>query len=505
MALEAILTNDRLRSLASYAFTRGEDYFRAGRVVACEARGNSARGVVLGEQRYQVEVRIDGRSLSSDCTCPMGNGFCKHAVALALHWRDASKAEVVAEPVDPGPVFETAREASRWADQHEIGYLLETSAAPVTSSLHAGTMPPSYAYQLNYLLRGLQLAAVASVEAAEGVDRRYTAAIAAAARRVIEREAASVAAGIAEERARGSGLSGGARVELWARLVEQRQGVHKHAVPRGRQARAAGTLRFERDELQVVWSDPLVSYVTGRPARARIALPGGGKPQLSCDCGAAGGACVHGLALVDGMLDLIATADGDDVANELLRPGWSRVLAPLGQRSTARASDGKAAKPAKVIEVWWVLDLGHGISIEPLVKKLTKRGMSAGARVDVERLLTEHDAALPPEDRPVADALAAWTGTRGLYPARAFAALVGHPRVVLAGETVPVAVERTSLGFVAGPRGARPAARPRRRRRAHRPAGVRRAARGLRGPRAARARRVRRRRNAARPADRRQR
>jgi superfamily II DNA or RNA helicase len=451
VALEAILTNERLRSLASYAFARGEGYFRSGRVVACEIRGNTVRGVVIGQRPYHVEVRIDGRSLSADCTCPMGDGFCKHAVALALHWRDASTTEPVATPAAVGHVFETGDEASRWADQHGVGYVLETSAASLMGSLRELAMAPSYAHSLDHVLRGVELAAVASVESARRVGGpRLAPTIAAAARRAIEREAEAVAAGIAEEHDRGAGPRGGPREELWARLVGLRRGLRKRAVPRGRQARADGTLRFDRDELWVVWIDPLVSGFSNRATHAHLELPDGGTPQLDCDCGAPGGACVHGLALVDGVLDRIAAPDGgDELATELLRPGWSRALAALGDRSTRRASVAKSAKPAKAIEVWWVLDLAHGISLEPLVKKQTKRGMSAGARVDVARLFAEHDAALPPEDRAVADALAAWTGVRGSYPVRAFAALVGHPRVLLAGVPTPIAVERSSLGFAA--------------------------------------------------------
>ena len=453
MAIEAIITKERLRSLAGYAFARGTEYFRSGRVVTRELRGTTIRGIVVGQRPYQVEVRVVGRSLSADCTCPMAGTFCKHAVALALHWCDASNVDVVAAaPAVIGPVFQTHAEASRWAEQHEVSYVLGTSSAGLMDALPELPMATTFANQLAYVLRGTLLVAVASVERASRVaGARLAAPIAAAARRVIELEAEAVAAGIAEERDRGEGPRGGRREELWARLLEWRRGVRTRAVPRGRQARADGTVRFERGELRMVWIDPLVSG-GGRRTQARLETPGGGSPEVSCDCGAPAGACVHGLALVDGVLDLLAGPDGGgDLANELLRPGWSRVLAALGERSTKRASTAAAAKPAKVIEVWWALDLAHGISLEPLVKKQTKRGMSAGARVDVGRLLAEHDAALPPEDRAVAEALAAWTGTRDRYPVRALVALVGHARVLLAGATIPVTVERSSLGFAAVP------------------------------------------------------
>jgi superfamily II DNA or RNA helicase len=447
VALAAALSTERLRALASHAYARGDDYFRSGRVISCEARGNTVHGIVIGQRAYQVEVRVDGRSLWSQCTCPMGDGFCKHAVALALHWREASAAEAVATPAAVGPVFDTGEEAQRWADRHEVGYVLDTSAKQLVDAVRELATSPSHAHQLAYLLRGTQLAAVASVDRAARVSGiRLAPAVAAAARRAIEREAEAVAAGIAEERKRGDGPRGGAREVLWARLVELRRALRKRAVPRGRQARAGGTLRFDRDELQVVWLDPL-SPGFGGTMRAQLEMPGGGQPALSCSCDAPAGACLHGLALVDGMLDRLAVGDGE-LADELLRPGWSRALAALGERTTKLGGGAKSAKPPAAIEVWWELDLARDISVIPLVKKQTKRGMSAGARVNVERLLAEHAGVLPVEDRTVADALTAWSA-RDRYAVRALAALVGHPRVLLAGHDGPVAVERPSLGFAA--------------------------------------------------------
>jgi superfamily II DNA or RNA helicase len=446
--LAAVLTTDRLRSAAGYAYTRGDGYFRSGRVTSCEVRGDTARGVVVGKLRYQVEVRADGRALQSSCTCPMGDGFCKHAVALALHWRElGGEPAGTAAPDAVGPVFETADDAVRWADQHEVGYVLDSSARRLLDVAHGLPTTLSHGHQLSYLLSGSRLAAVASVDRAARVSgMRLAATLAAAARRAIEAEAAAVAAGIADERDRGPAPPGGARAVLWTRLGELRRELRKHAVPRGRQARAAGTLRFDRDDATIAWLDPLAPYFGG-PTRAQLEMRADGAPALSCSCGAAAGACVHGLALVDGMLDRLAAGD-DDFADELLRPGWSRALVALGTRTSRLAT--AAAKPPAVVEVWWELEAGRGITIQPIVKKQTKRGFTAGARVALDRLIADRIDALPAEDRAVADALAAWTGgTRERYPVRAVAALVGHPRVTLAGFDGAVALERRALGFAA--------------------------------------------------------
>src|SRR4051812_4421196 len=109
MSLDAQLSIPRLRAASGYAFARGDAYLREGRVTRCQRDGNVLRGTVMGTQPYQVELALDARTLESSCTCPVGESFCKHAVALALFWREHGDASAPA-PAPRGEVFETDKE-----------------------------------------------------------------------------------------------------------------------------------------------------------------------------------------------------------------------------------------------------------------------------------------------------------------------------------------------------------------------------------------------------------
>jgi hypothetical protein len=65
--------------------------------------------------------------------------------------------------------------------------------------------------------------------------------------------------------------------------------------------------------------------------------------------------------------------------------------------------------------------------------------------------LAEHRERLPAQDRAIAEALVAWRAApqaAGSYPAQAFAAAVGHPRLLIEGRA-PIALVRVPLGFAA--------------------------------------------------------
>lgn len=83
------LTEALIRNLASsQAFSRGEEYYKAGAVSDLTRRGNSLRAQVEGSryEPYQVTVDIDtGGVIGARCTCPYEfGGYCKHVVAVLL-------------------------------------------------------------------------------------------------------------------------------------------------------------------------------------------------------------------------------------------------------------------------------------------------------------------------------------------------------------------------------------------------------------------------------------
>ena len=77
----------RLRDLADEpAFTRGEDYFRRGKVSIFSADAAGVLAEVRGTETYRVHLTAPGKAFGGDCTCPAFDreGWCKHLVATAL-------------------------------------------------------------------------------------------------------------------------------------------------------------------------------------------------------------------------------------------------------------------------------------------------------------------------------------------------------------------------------------------------------------------------------------
>jgi superfamily II DNA or RNA helicase len=532
-SLASVLTADQLRvGSDGMAYLRGEGYWRHGHVESYAVVDDAVEGVVLGGARYHVRLSTGSGVLVASCTCPIGDTFCKHAVALGLAYvaKQAKPAmvspplatvpappatvsqppatvpapsataslpatvpsspatasphaavnasghgfalgptrpedDVDARPAEArSPSLATRAELEAWAKQHQVTHALWLSAEVLLPQL-----PPAEAqrYGLRYVLGRLALRDIGSREGAGrmiGV-RALEGPVAEAALRALEDAAAIVRAGCDEERARPEQPADPALAALWSRLVEARRGVRAHAGPRSRAWRAAGTWRFDAPASAVVWKEP------GRVTRgahdygtiaiaARLTLPGGGAPHLECTCPAHEARCTHSLALLDATLDVLADpARGGEaraLAEELLRPGWARLLRELD------ALEARAALPRAAIEVWWQIDRELGtLTLSPLVKKQRKGGaLSAGSQPSAARLLDEHRDSLGEADRRIAEHVAAWappsrgqsaqaSRASGTYPVRAFLALVGHPRVVAEWSERPIEVKRVPLGFIA--------------------------------------------------------
>ena len=502
--LADVLTVSRLRAGAGSAYARGEAYWHEGHVLSYAIAGGALDGVVVGEGSYHVRLENDAGALAASCTCPASASVCKHAVALGLAYLydltaaagkqpplplppgsviarpppghatvPLSARAAVATPVHaavlapPQPPVHVARFATRgeveaWAAEHQVKHALTLSARVVLPRL---PFAEAKRWSMDHVLGRLSLGEMA---AADGVHRLVGVAslepwISQAAVEELEREAASVRTGCAEERARPRGAPAVALAPLWERLVELRRAVREYASPRARAQRATGTWRFDAAGPAVVWREgrhqvqgqygPQLGEVT-----ARLAAPRGGGLALACTCGVPEARCTHSLALLDATLDVLEAparrGEATALVDELLQPPWARLLRELD------AHEDRAAQPRPAIEVWWRIERVLGAwTLSPLVKRQTKRGaLTSGARMSVPQLLDEHGDQLPEVDRRIAEHVAAWTppsrtgavtnGRRSAtYPARAFLAAVGHPRMLAEWSDEPIAVDRLALGF----------------------------------------------------------
>ncbi len=458
MSLVQALTTAQLRARAGRGFERGERYWRQGRVSSYVSRPDLVTGIVHGSEAYHVRLLARGKQLEADCTCPVGvrGEMCKHAVALALHHLAVGGAanRVVAATAS---AFATRAELDAWASAHRVEFELDVTAeviAPELEPFHASAW---------HLRRELALVRLRDVGSIEGTSRMFgDAALCQRAAEVVahrlEQTAADIATGIAEERERAS-TSGarpptsaspdGAAVRstgdaLRTALVELRRRLRAKAVPRSRAARATGAWSFDREGLAIEWREPIKlrgpSY-TIVPVVARLRLEP--TPATACACRLP--ACTHAIALIDATLDRLEADDpaAREAALELGRPPWQRALAAL-------AADEATTKPLARVEVWWEIDQELGnLAVTPVVKReLKKGGMSAGTRISAVRLLRDHGTTLSDRDREIAAHIDSWrAGPATSYPVGAFAALIGHPRVMFAGD--PIAVRRCPLGFTA--------------------------------------------------------
>lgn len=93
-ALSRVLTGDVVKQLAGPASRqRGQSYVAGGNVRSLVLRGDTLIATVTGTREYVVKLAAADDRLTYRCSCPVGaeGGFCKHAVAVALSWLNASR------------------------------------------------------------------------------------------------------------------------------------------------------------------------------------------------------------------------------------------------------------------------------------------------------------------------------------------------------------------------------------------------------------------------------
>jgi superfamily II DNA or RNA helicase len=445
VSFPSLLTHTRLRALAGYSYERGERYWRQGRVQAYVQQGDGVAGVVVGSAEYAVRVFAHGRTLASQCTCPVGGGeqLCKHAVALALQYL-----ELPADTDTPatGSAFDTRQELERWCSDHQVTHELPVAAEVLFEDVSRQHGHPN----LTFVLRSLSLRDVGSLDGAAkfvGI-RALQRPVAEAAARYLAKAADDVRVALEEEaEARSVAATDSTVIALATRVGELRVKLRETIAPRSRALRSRGSLELDAATGALVWAEPTKislrnSTWTTPTVRVRLTL----SPQSALTCTCTLERCTHALASIDAVLDVLAdpaqVARARSIAEELMRPSWQRALAELAARDESRPAAAR-------VEVWWQLDHQFGTTtLTPVVKKhLKKGGFSVGTRVSPQRLLDEHGAHLADQDLRVGEALASWVASRtSTYPARAFAALVDHPRVVHEDDA-PIVVKRVPLGF----------------------------------------------------------
>jgi non-specific serine/threonine protein kinase len=109
-----IITQDVIQDIAdAEAIARGRKYFHAGKVSLLRVGRGAARAEVEGRDRYTVEVRMEGESVSTSCSCQRGTEtVCEHAVAslMAMMYRQAD----VSYSPDRASYFDIADEPEEW-------------------------------------------------------------------------------------------------------------------------------------------------------------------------------------------------------------------------------------------------------------------------------------------------------------------------------------------------------------------------------------------------------
>lgn len=89
-----LLTLDNFeQAVESKIVERGLDYFKSGDVARLERVGDGEfSAVVLGSNRYEIFVRLDGKTISEhECDCPYDWGdVCKHRVAVFYQIRSGN-------------------------------------------------------------------------------------------------------------------------------------------------------------------------------------------------------------------------------------------------------------------------------------------------------------------------------------------------------------------------------------------------------------------------------
>lgn len=68
------------------SWRRGYDYYRKGQIIKAELKGNEVKASVKGsfKDKYDTSLKFTQKKVSANCTCPLEEEWCKHAVSVGL-------------------------------------------------------------------------------------------------------------------------------------------------------------------------------------------------------------------------------------------------------------------------------------------------------------------------------------------------------------------------------------------------------------------------------------
>ena len=237
---------------------------------------------------------------------------------------------------------------------------------------------------------------------------------------------------------------------LHERLLAARRHVRSHVPPRPLHGMGPTRLEFDPERMVLSYREQVNAMCGGeRSPEVTVSLrPLPPDELVTCDCRRRdrAGRCSVALAAVDVALDLLATDEslGDEVAEELERPDWSRLLERVDRLLPQAVLETKD----QVWLGWRVVERYCTIELKPVECRPKKRGAGLGARgISLSRAASEPELGRLPADLEVLARMGVETKrgnpVHGTDVTGALRELDGHPRLFLGSRgTRPLAVRR---------------------------------------------------------------
>lgn len=472
-----LLSPEALLHLAGeQSLQRGLKYVGEGRVSALEVAGNQARGTVLGEATYSVELEANDGKLRHSCNCPFGlrGAFCKHGVAVALSVAaggapptsrdrdnrvrvelDEEATDAREEPGDrqqgeAGP-FDTRDELRTWLAEESVEHLARVAATVLTRNLDPVKERP--------FIDALARHRLFDVASHEGVRLTGYGVTHLKGRERVPVWAWRFLRGEVErcERAQEM-LSVTLRAPADANVLPLHEALLRLRTAFSPKLRPRLVDERVLERLRYASLLPGFAYVEDFRCEAKsgfgfvtpdvkLKLDRDGA-SVQCACGES--MCPHALLAVDAALHWLKVTRKSEARetalDEMLRPPWERSLMAIEKVL-------QEATGAQSVQLTWRISVSDfGVMVVPYLHRPNKKGvMSGGARISPRLLLDSHRHALSEADVRLASLI---QDTNDYAQREVLRELAGHPRLFLDEEPDrPVKVEREWVGIVAQERG----------------------------------------------------
>jgi superfamily II DNA or RNA helicase len=358
----------------------------------------------------------------------------------------------------------TATELRAWARQHAVERWLDAPARILQQSQGQQRAWFWLYRQPDITLERLLTTATARTLSETAADR-VPADLQHAAIQLLQDQASLAEEALKDERARLAGLLTPLHHRLrplFEDLLTLRQSVRAHAHPRPDREVGPAALSLLEDPPRIRYREQSSSWCSGDgywPELTIALQPTEGQPAIQCRCktGCASH-CPVGLSALDASLALLSNPQQADLQRRIVRllatPSWSRTIEALDrvlQRSRL---------PADLPEdeaLGWRLKIrdDRPLSLEPIRCRPNRtRGGLRGWRIEPDELRQHPHLLTLPVDREILDQLdpAPEVPQRSRPDAlqqalvhRAIEHLIGHPRVLIDSEPVPVRAGTLSL------------------------------------------------------------